>query len=156
MSVASRAKHVEDIPPEVQQVGPVVLNVFRAGEINDPLKRGTFFAGDRAGAEAYSTIHNGAPVKEYLVEANNVYQTKSHASLYRELFGGSIHDGIYKAGGSKDVKTSTEAWRKVETKMASELKKRGYDGLIYTAPLAPAKTEFAVINPKTARIIPIE
>jgi hypothetical protein len=155
-SIASRAKRIEDLQQDTQQLGPVALNVFRSGEINDPFKRGTFFAGDRAGADAYSVFHNNAPAKEYLVDASNVYQTKSHASLYRELFDGSIQDAIYKAERSKDVKTSTEAWRKVEAKMAAELKKRGYDGLIYTSPLAPARTEFAVINPKTAKVISVE
>lgn len=156
LSIASRAKRLVDIPSDTQHLGPQVFNVFRSGAIGDPFKRGTFFAGDRAGAEAYSSLHSGAPAKEYLVEASNVYATRSHASLYRELFDGSIQDGIYKAERSKDVKTSTEAWRKVEAKMAAELKKRGYDGLIYTAPLAPAATELAVINPKTAKIIPVD
>lgn len=156
LNIAARAKTIDALPKDVQQLGPVTLNVFRAGEVNDPFKRGTFFAGDRAGAEAYSVIHNGAPAKEYVVDAKNVYQAKSHGALYHELFDESIHDGIWKAERSKDVKTSGDAWKKVEAKMAKELKKRGYDGLIYTEPLAPAKTEFAVIDPKSARIIPVD
>lgn len=156
LNIVMRAKTIDSLPKDAQQLGPLTLNVFRAGEVNDPFKRGTFFAGDRAGAEAYSVIHNGAPAKEYVVDAKNVYQAENHGALYRELFDESIHDGIWKAERSKDVKTSGDAWKKVEAKMAKELKKRGYDGLIYTKPLAPAKTELAVIDSKSARIIPVD
>lgn len=156
LSLASRARTLDSLPKDTALLGPLTLRLFRAGKVDDPFKRGTFFAGDLKGAEAYSSIHSGAPAKEYLVEAKNVYQAKSHAALYRELFNESIHDGIWKAERSKDVKTSTEAWRKVEAKMAKELKKRGYDGLIYTEPLAPASIEFAVLDPKSAKIIPVD
>lgn len=127
--------------------GPVQVTGYRVGSTaNAP--RGVFFAGAPEDAEKYAVLHEGQSVQKYTVSAKNAAVAKNHARLFAALFPGkSFQDAIYSA----DKKSSINGFRKVEAKMAARLRALGHDAIIYTAPPAPAKTEIAIIEPKTAR-----
>lgn len=142
---------LSDYADKTGAIGAISVMVYRSGEIKDS-GRGVFFADDKAGAQAYSSLHNDAPTVEYTVDAKNAYVIRNQFSLYRELYPtkGTLQDAVYKI--DRRTNDSKKAFAIIEEKMAMELRKRGYDALIYTKPPAPATMELSVLDQKSASI----
>jgi len=135
-------------------IGALTVTVYRVGDPVDVYGRGVFYAGEREGADAYASIHSGKTTQAYDVTAQNVYVTTGPHSLYKELFPGkTFNDAVWQADKKSGFKSSVVASRAIEAKMAAKLKSMGHDALVYTNPPAPAKTELAVLNPKTAKVV---
>lgn len=127
-------------------VGPVEVEVWRAGEPRES-GRGIFYADSREDAAEYSSIHGGAAPKKYTVSAKNPIVTTSHMTLHQHLFAGkTFQDAVWAEDKKSGFKSSIEASRRVEAKMAARAKKLGHDAIIYTSPPAPAKYEIAILG----------
>jgi len=127
---------------------PLSLKVYRTGAQRD-IGRGIFFGDSPESVKPYSSLHNNAPINEYTVSPKKTLITESPFALHKELFNGkSFQDAVWAEDKKSGFKSSIEASRKVEAKMAAALKRKGYDAFVYTKPPAPAKHEISILNPK--------
>lgn len=121
-------------------IGPVTLVGFRVGETADKFGRGTFFSGDQEGADAYASLHPTHKTLRHEIDLDNALLAGHQNDVSMEFFGKGYGEMHQKLGGG------VEGGRKFDVKVAKEAKKRGYDGIIYLRPAAPANTEIAVIG----------
>lgn len=134
--------------------GPLDVLVWRAGPLQDNFGRGIYFGGSREDAAAYSENHGGAEPLAYEVKAKNAYITRNQATLLQELFNKGWGDEVSRVDIQKfNGGNSMMAARTVEARMVKQLKKTGFDALVYTDPLPPAKLEVAAFG---AKIQPVE
>ena len=132
--------------------GPIDVIAYRAGPTEDAFGRGVFFSGDLEGAQAYESLHPGHKATPYRVKATNAYITQSHMTLHKELFKGkTFQDAVWETDKRSGFKSSSDAARLVEKKMARALKAKGFDALVYIKPPLPAKTEVAILDTKRVK-----
>lgn len=130
----------------VTDSGPLTVKAYRVGATEDRFGRGTYFSGDKAGAEAYSTLHPEHTVKEYEITLQKPFIAAHQKDVTKHLFNKEYWQLHLMYGGGAD------AGRKADVKVAKELKKRGYDGLILLRPAPPASTEVAVFKGTKAQV----
>lgn len=134
----------------IKTAGPVKVVAYRVGEPKDS-GRGIFFGSDKQATAAYTDRQPGE-VQEYEVTASNAAVVRDHYTLHEELFGRPLMDAaaeVDQQGGSNPVAI-------VETKMADEMRRRGYDAIIYSHPPEPQEYEIVVINKDTAKITRVD
>jgi len=129
-----------------KEIGSVQVEAFRVGSVEDKHGRGVFFSGDREGAEAYASLHEGYDVKKYDVSLDNVllagHQNDVTRLFFHKPYGEMIQDLDIRYGG----RSSVDAGRRLDVKIAREAKKRKFDGIIYLQPAPPANSEVAVFG----------
>lgn len=147
-NTSSMNKHVsESIDSEFIQSGnpnfgaPGTYIVYRNGL--DTTKRGLIsFADTYQGADKYKSADNPLPTKRYLVKVSNPLVVSAQTSVvamsraYAQLTGKPIDF----TDPSKNI---IQMWRTADSVMAEELRKQGYDSLIY---LIPNRNEVLVVG----------
>jgi ribosomal protein L37AE/L43A len=136
-------------------IGPVDLIVWRVGPLNDWAGRGIYFGGDKADSDAYQGLHKNHQSTGYRVQAKNCYVAKGQGFLLKELTGKSWMDEVWRIDVKEKVNDSAKAARILEARMMKKLRAKGFDSLIYTEPMPPAKREFVVLKP-SVKITPVQ
>lgn len=140
---------ISNVSTDVKEdMGPVTVRAFRVGETKDP-GWGIFFGGTKEEVEPYASLHEGHGVKEYVLDAKKPFVARAQYALFQHLYGKPLQQGIYEWEQRHKGKGGN-AQREIEARMARDLRKKGYDAIIYTKPPAPAKHEIAIIDPKSA------
>jgi SPP1 gp7 family putative phage head morphogenesis protein len=127
------------------EVGPIRVIAYRVGSTDDP-GRGVFLGDSPESVEPYKSLHEGHEIIRYRVDAKNALIADSQASLHRYLYDKSLQDAVWSEDKKSGFKDSIQAFRKVEARMARDLRRRGFDAIVYRSPPAPAKHEIAVIG----------
>lgn len=126
-----------------KELGSISVTAYRVGG-KDKFGRGTFYSGDRAGAEAYVSLHPGEEVQEYQLRLKNVllagHQNDVSKLFFKKTYG-EVIDAL-----SVRAKSEVVGGQKFDVKVAKEAKKRGYDAIVYLRPAPPATSEVAVFN----------
>lgn len=128
-------------------LGEVRVRAFRIGAVEDRANRGgVFFSGDTASIAPYASLHPGHSVKEYTVHLKNAILA-GHQNDLAKLFFKKTYGELMDSIGARYIgKPAHERSAAFDRKILNEARKRGYDGIIYTAPAAPAITEVVVIG----------
>ncbi len=118
----------------------VAITAYRVGNLNDPNKRGIFFSADKAGAEAYASLHEGEEVRAFNLNLDSVL-IAGHQNSVTSLFFGKTYGNLIDGFGG-----GPEAARKLDRKIKAEAMKRGYNGIVYLTPAPPADSEIVVFS----------
>lgn len=127
--------------------GPLSVVGYRVGNLDSIHKRGIFFSLDRAGAEAYASLHPDMEVKAYQIELGNCLRARHQNDVIQLFFKktyGDFHDHH-----SRRLKNSVEGGRQVDREVMKAAMKAGYDGIYYSNPAPPAKQEVTVFDPSS-------
>lgn len=125
---------------------PGTYTVFRSGPLQT--KRGApFFADTMAGAAAYSSMHGSSP-KAYSVTVKNPASFPNQYAALADVTGKSLEE-VYRSR-DRTSKTNSDWLRDADLKIATELRKRGHDAIVYTKPMPPAKMEMAWLGDVSA------
>jgi RNA polymerase sigma factor (sigma-70 family) len=128
-------------------LGPMTLKAYRVGPTEGrSSKSGLFFAGDRESLVPYARIHPGHDIKEYELKFDNLLLAGHQGDLTHEFFGkgyGEMMDQYQARLGKKGAYLAVQAFDK---KLSDEARKRGYDGIVYTSPAPPAKSEIVKLK----------
>lgn len=138
---------------EIKGIGPVTVDVFRAGPIDD--RYGIFFGSSHEDADAYSFGEKGFKgergIKKYQISAKNVLIAPSQWAAYGFLRGKPFDGGSFDQIAFK-LKSTVEANRHIDMMITKKIRAAGYDAAIYSNPRPPARFEMHVVNTKTAKI----
>ena len=112
---------------------------WRSGNIENT-KNGIFFSISQGGAEAYS--NNERTAKKYTVKINKPLVARRAEHAYLILTGKNVPKTLTQSGGNDDW------WVKLDERIVSLAKAKGYDSVTYTMPAPPAMKELILFDKK--------
>lgn len=125
------------------------LEVWRVGKTTDQ-GRGVFFGESEESIRDYAALHEGEQAKRYVLQVQRARVYEHQYEAAKDLLGKPLNDIIDSIEKRKGI-TRTQAFREAEARIAAKLRAKGYDGVIYRTPPAPAKRELAIISKKPIR-----